>query len=117
MALAIGILQLVFTGSTEVGRLLMEASAKSNLKTVTLELGGKSPLIIFEDADLDQAVEIAQGGIFFNMVCSQYDSHNSCLERFLISWIPSETSANYSLLFLGPSLYSQFTNICARRYL
>ncbi|KAF8623356.1 hypothetical protein AX15_006398 [Amanita polypyramis BW_CC] len=44
----------------------MEASAKSNLKKVTLELGGKSPNIIFNDADLDQAVNWASHGIFFN---------------------------------------------------
>uniref|UniRef100_A0A0D9WRP5 Aldehyde dehydrogenase 1 n=1 Tax=Leersia perrieri TaxID=77586 RepID=A0A0D9WRP5_9ORYZ len=55
-----------FTGSTEVGRLIMEAAAKSNLKQVALELGGKSPLIIFDDADLDKAVELAIGGNFFN---------------------------------------------------
>ncbi|KAF0903004.1 hypothetical protein E2562_022630 [Oryza meyeriana var. granulata] len=55
-----------FTGSTEVGRLIMEASARSNLKTVALELGGKSPLIIFDDADLDKAVELAINGNFFN---------------------------------------------------
>ncbi|MQL75576.1 hypothetical protein Taro_007938 [Colocasia esculenta] len=47
-----------FTGSTEVGRLVMEAAAKSNLKSVTLELGGKSPLIIFDDADVDMAGEV-----------------------------------------------------------
>eukprot|EP00249_Psilotum_nudum_P010106 c22338_g1_i1 orf=331-1821(+) len=58
--------KVTFTGSTEVGRLIMEASAKSNLKPVTLELGGKSPLIIFNDADLDLAVELAQHAIFFN---------------------------------------------------
>ena len=45
----------------------MEAAAKSNLKPVTLELGGKSPLIICEDADLDVAVDIASTGNFFNM--------------------------------------------------
>lgn len=59
--------KVAFTGSTEVGRLLMEASAKSNLKRVTLELGGKSPLIIFDDADLDTAVEVADNAGFFNM--------------------------------------------------
>ena len=41
----------------------MEAAAKSNLKVVTLELGGKSPNIIFDDADLDEAVEWASHGI------------------------------------------------------
>lgn len=46
----------------------MEASAKSNLKPVSLELGGKSPLIIFDDADLDMAVELAISANFFNKV-------------------------------------------------
>ncbi|KAI4299936.1 hypothetical protein L6164_033356 [Bauhinia variegata] len=55
-----------FTGSTEVGRQVMEAAARSNLKKVSLELGGKSPLIIFDDADLDKAAELALIGILFN---------------------------------------------------
>jgi aldehyde dehydrogenase (NAD+) len=58
--------KVAFTGSTLVGRRVMEASAKSNLKNVTLELGGKSPNIIFDDADLDQAVNWAAHGIFWN---------------------------------------------------
>ena len=55
--------KVAFTGSTLVGRKVMEAAAKSNLKTVTLELGGKSPNIIFDDADLDQAVNWTAHGI------------------------------------------------------
>lgn len=55
--------KVAFTGSTLVGRKIMEAAAKSNLKNVTLELGGKSPNIIFNDADLDQAVNWASHGI------------------------------------------------------
>jgi aldehyde dehydrogenase (NAD+) len=58
--------KVAFTGSTEVGRLIMEAAAKSNLKRITLELGGKSPNIIFEDTDLDEAVEGAHMGLFVN---------------------------------------------------
>ncbi|KAK7866620.1 hypothetical protein R5R35_010446 [Gryllus longicercus] len=58
--------KVAFTGSTEVGHLIMEASAKSNLKRVSLELGGKSPLVIMDDADVDEAVEIAHGAIFAN---------------------------------------------------
>ncbi|KAF8154927.1 aldehyde dehydrogenase [Crassisporium funariophilum] len=58
--------KVAFTGSTLVGRKIMEAAAKSNLKTVTLELGGKSPNIIFDDADLEQAVNWAAHGIFWN---------------------------------------------------
>jgi acyl-CoA reductase-like NAD-dependent aldehyde dehydrogenase len=55
--------KLSFTGSTIVGRRIMEAAARSNLKNVTLELGGKSPCIIYEDADLDLAVGWASHGI------------------------------------------------------
>lgn len=58
--------KVAFTGSTLVGRKIMEAAAKSNLKTVTLELGGKSPNIIFNDADLEQAVNWTAHGIFWN---------------------------------------------------
>lgn len=55
--------KVAFTGSTLVGRRVMEAGAKSNLKQVSLELGGKSPNIIFDDADLEQAVNWAAHGI------------------------------------------------------
>jgi aldehyde dehydrogenase (NAD+) len=58
--------KIAFTGSTEVGHLIMEAAAKSNLKRVSLELGGKSPNIVFADTDLDEAVEGAHFGLFFN---------------------------------------------------
>lgn len=56
-----------FTGSTPVGKGILRTSAETNLKSVTLELGGKSPSIVFEDADLDQAIEWINGGIFYNM--------------------------------------------------
>ena len=58
--------KVAFTGSTEVGHLIMEAAAKSNLKRVTLELGGKSPNIVFADADMEEAVEGSHFGLFFN---------------------------------------------------
>ncbi|MYM82444.1 aldehyde dehydrogenase family protein [Duganella sp. FT50W] len=57
--------KLAFTGSTEVGRLIREASAGSG-KKLSLELGGKSPFIVFEDADLDAAVEGLVDSIWFN---------------------------------------------------
>ena len=57
--------KVAFTGSTEVGRLIVQAAA-GNLKKVTLELGGKSPAIVFPDADLDQAIAGAASAIFFN---------------------------------------------------
>ena len=58
--------KVAFTGSTEVGHLIMEAAAQTNLKRVTLELGGKSPNIIFADADFDAAIEGAHFALFFN---------------------------------------------------
>ena len=60
-----GIDKVTFTGSTEVGKLIVQAAA-GNLKRVSLELGGKSPSIIFDDADLDAAIAGAAQHIFFN---------------------------------------------------
>lgn len=60
--------KVAFTGSTEVGKLVKQGAAMSNLKRTTLELGGKSPNIIFKDADMTHAVETAHFGLFFNMV-------------------------------------------------
>ncbi|XP_012371661.1 retinal dehydrogenase 1-like [Octodon degus] len=58
--------KVAFTGSTEVGKIIKAAAGNSNLKRVTLELGGKSPCIVFADADLDSAVELAHMGLFFH---------------------------------------------------
>nr|KAF6421647.1 aldehyde dehydrogenase 1 family member L1 [Rousettus aegyptiacus] len=55
-----------FTGSTEVGKHIMKSCALSNVKKVSLELGGKSPLIIFADCDLSKAVQMAMSSVFFN---------------------------------------------------
>jgi aldehyde dehydrogenase (NAD+) len=59
------VIRIAFTGSTEVGRAIRRATANSH-KRLSLELGGKSPFIIFEDADLDSAVEGLVDGIWFN---------------------------------------------------
>jgi len=58
--------KIAFTGSTEVGRLVMKASVDSNLKKVQLELGGKSPVVVFEDADIEKAVQISSIALFSN---------------------------------------------------
>jgi len=58
--------KLGFTGSTPVGKTIMKSCAVSNLKKASLELGGKSPLIIFGDFDLDKAVRTAMGACYFN---------------------------------------------------
>ncbi|HAT30006.1 MAG TPA: aldehyde dehydrogenase, partial [Janthinobacterium sp.] len=82
-----GIDKLAFTGSTEVGRLIRVATAGSG-KKLSLELGGKSPFIVFEDADLDAAVEGLVDSIWFNQgqVCcagSRLLVQESVQERFL----------------------------------
>lgn len=78
--------KVAFTGSTEVGKSIMEKASKT-LKRVTLELGGKSPNIIFEDADLEAAVPGALFGIYFN-------TGQSCEAR--------------SRLFIHESIYDEF---------
>ena len=61
-----GIDKVAFTGSTEVGHLILEAAGRTNLKRVSLELGGKSPNIVFADADMDEAIEGCHSALFFN---------------------------------------------------
>jgi gamma-glutamyl-gamma-aminobutyraldehyde dehydrogenase len=63
---------LVFTGSTVVGKMFQRYAGESNMKQVWLETGGKSPNLVFADADLDTAADMAAFGIFFNQgeVCS-----------------------------------------------
>ncbi|KAH8906623.1 aldehyde dehydrogenase [Coniochaeta sp. PMI_546] len=58
--------KVAFTGSTLVGRQIMKAAASSNLKKVTLELGGKSPNIVFNDADIEKAISWVNFGIYYN---------------------------------------------------
>ena len=65
-----GVDKIAFTGSTAVGK---EIVRTAGLKKVTLELGGKSPNIIFEDADIDQAVKWSHNGMYF--------SYLLCFER------------------------------------
>ena len=78
---------LVFTGSTKVGKMFMGYAADSNMKQVWLETGGKSPNLVFADADLDQAAQMAAFGILFNSgeVCSANSRllvHRSVQEAF-----------------------------------
>ncbi|XP_063435466.1 retinal dehydrogenase 2-like [Mytilus trossulus] len=58
--------KVAFTGSTEVGQIIMQAAGASNVKRTTLELGGKSPNVIFADCDLDTAVAAAQEAVMTN---------------------------------------------------
>ncbi len=82
-----GVDKIAFTGSTEVGKKIVTASA-GNLKKVSLELGGKSPQIIFPDADLEVAAAAVANGIFFNQgqTCtagSRLYAHASCFDRVM----------------------------------
>ena len=58
--------KVAFTGSTEVGKLIQRAAADT-VKKVTLELGGKSPVVIMDDCDLEHAVEMSHMALFFSM--------------------------------------------------
>ncbi len=89
LALHMDVDMIAFTGSGAVGRLLMQYSGQSNLKRISLELGGKSPQIVFADCpDLDAAAFHAAWGIFFNQgeVCtaaSRLLVHESIADAFL----------------------------------
>ena len=81
-----------FTGSIRTARALLKASSESNLKRLTLELGGKNPNIVFPDADLDAAVQSAFSGIFANKgeVCnsgSRLLAHNDVHDAFSTGWL------------------------------
>ncbi|CAM6092139.1 unnamed protein product [Calypogeia fissa] len=80
--------KVAFTGSTEIGKVVLAASAKSNLKKVTLELGGKSPFIVCADADVDHAADLSHFALFFNQgqcCCagSRTFVHESVYDEFL----------------------------------
>lgn len=80
--------KVAFTGSTETGKIILGLAAQSNLKPVTLELGGKSPFIVCKDANIDHAVELAHFALFFNQgqcCCagSRTFVHESVYDEFL----------------------------------
>ncbi|MCU0758390.1 MAG: aldehyde dehydrogenase family protein [Steroidobacteraceae bacterium] len=82
-----GVDKIAFTGSTEVGKLIVQA-ARGNLKKLTLELGGKSPAVVLDDADLELAIPGAANAIFFNsgQVCvagSRLYVHEKVFDRVL----------------------------------
>jgi acyl-CoA reductase-like NAD-dependent aldehyde dehydrogenase len=96
-----GIDKVAFTGSTEVGRKVMEAAARSNLKRVSLELGGKSPNVIFADAELHKAIRGAHWGVF--STCGQECVAGSRLfvERSIYDQVLEGLSAEVKKLRVG----------------
>ena len=98
-----GINKIAFTGSTEVGKLIGKAAVE-NMTRMSLELGGKSPVIVLEDADVEQAVQGAVMGIFFNQgeVCtagSRLYAHSSIYDQ-----VVAGVAAAAQGMQLGPGL-------------
>jgi len=95
--------KIAFTGSTEVGRAIRSATATSH-KRLSLELGGKSPFIIFEDADLDSAVEGLVDGIWFNQgqVCCA--GSRLLMQESIAQPLIEKIQARMSTLRVGPPL-------------
>ena len=95
--------KIAFTGSTEVGRAIRGATAASH-KRLSLELGGKSPFIIFEDADLDSAVEGLVDGIWFNQgqVCCA--GSRLLMQESIAETLISKIRDRMSTLRIGPPL-------------
>ena len=98
-----GVDKISFTGSTEVGRQIMQLASESN-KRVTLELGGKSPNIIFADADLKAAVRGAQTGIFYGKgeVCAA--GSRLLVERSVHDQVVEQLAENAKKLTVGDPL-------------
>ena len=95
--------KIAFTGSTEVGRAIRAATATSH-KKLSLELGGKSPFIVFEDADLDSAVEGLVDGIWFNQgqVCCA--GSRLLMQESIAEALIAKVQARMSTLRIGPPL-------------
>ncbi|NMG18046.1 aldehyde dehydrogenase family protein [Brasilonema bromeliae] len=95
--------KVAFTGSTEVGRLIVQAAA-GNLKKVSLELGGKSPNVVFKDADLEIAIKGAANSIFFN--------HGQCcnagsrlyIQQDIFDQVVEGVAAEAKKIKIGPGL-------------
>lgn len=98
-----GVDKIAFTGSTEVGRSIGRATAASH-KKISLELGGKSPFVIFEDADLDSAVEGLVDGIWFNQgqVCCA--GSRLLMQESLAEKLTRKLQARMSTLRVGAPL-------------
>jgi len=98
-----GVDKIAFTGSTEVGRAIRSATAQSH-KRLSLELGGKSPFVVFEDADLDSAVEGLVDGIWLNQgqVCCA--GSRLLMQESIADVIMEKIRGRMSTLRVGPPL-------------
>ena len=98
-----GVAKVAFTGSTDVGRLIVQAASR-DLRKVSLELGGKSPNIILDDADIDAAIAGSTAGIFFNHgQCCNAGSRLFVQEK-VFDKVVSGIAANAAKIKLGVGL-------------
>ncbi len=95
--------KVAFTGSTEVGKLILQAAA-GNLKKVSLELGGKSPNIVFKDTDLDAAIAGAASSIFFNQGQTCCAGSRLYVEQSVFDRVVEGVSEQARKIRLGPGL-------------
>lgn len=108
-----GIDKVAFTGSTAVGKKIVVASGESNLKKVTLELGGKSPMIVCKDGDLDQAVISCHVGLFINMgQCCCASSRIYIHEDVHDAFVAKVTALARGLRTLGDTTSATAVPIC-----
>ncbi len=97
--------KVAFTGSTEVGRLILQAAA-GNLKKVSLELGGKSPNVVFADADVDSAIQGAASAIFFNQGQCCCAGSRLYVEKKIFDRVVEGVSEHAKKIKVGPGLDS-----------
>jgi len=95
--------KVAFTGSTEVGKLIVQAAA-GNLKKVTLELGGKSPNVIMADADIDSAISGAAHAIFFNHGQCCVAGSRLFVEEKVFDKVVEGVAAKAKKIRLGPGM-------------
>lgn len=95
---------LSFTGSTAVGRSVVHASADSNFKKLGLELGGKNPIIVFADSDLDDAADAAAFGISFNTGQCCVSSSRLIVERSVAADFEARLAAKMARIRVGDPL-------------
>ena len=96
--------KIAFTGSTATGKSIVSAAAASNLKKVALELGGKSPVLVFPDADLDQAAQTCAEGIFLNSGQMCFAGSRLIVHESIEDEIVGRITEGAKAMTLGPGL-------------
>ncbi len=104
-----GIDKIAFTGSTLTGKIIMQAAAKAGLKNITLECGGKSPSIVFDDAKLDQAVKWTHQGIMGNQGQVRFGETSSLFNNSKsITYTIMKVCSATSRIYVQEAIYDEF---------